>query len=154
MTVHSDKTVLPPPLGADSQLHKLIAVLASGAELSLTAEDGQEFALTSELRTVLTHAANALSEGQAVTLEPRRTRLSTQEAAELLGVSRPTVVKLLESGAIAFTKPGRHRRVQLEDLLHYQRQLRESRRIELDAMSNEAAEDDGYHRYNGFTTTR
>ncbi|WP_350355541.1 excisionase family DNA-binding protein [Mycobacterium malmoense] len=40
--------------------------------------------------------------------------LSTQEAADMPGVSRPTSVKLLESGEIAFTKPGRHRRVQLE----------------------------------------
>lgn len=75
-----------------------------------------------------------------MTLGPLRTLLSTQEAANLLGISRPTLVKLLESGEIAFTKPGRHRRVQLRDLLDYQRQLHERRRAELAAMTAEAAE--------------
>jgi excisionase family DNA binding protein len=93
-------------------------------ELSLVTPDGREFKLSGELRDVLAHASKALSAGHAVTVEPRQAVLSTQEAADLLGVSRPTLVKLLESGQIAFTKPGRHRRVQLEDLLAYQQRVR------------------------------
>ena len=80
--------------------------------------------------------------------------LSTQEAASLLGISRPTLVKLLESGKIPFTKPGRHRRVQLQHLLDYQRLQREHRREELVAMTTEAPDDDAYRSINGFIGTR
>ncbi|MES2170634.1 MAG: helix-turn-helix domain-containing protein [Actinomycetota bacterium] len=57
--------------------------------------------------------------------------LTTQEAADFLGVSRPTLVKLLESGAIAHEKRGRHRRVTLRDLVEYQQQFRVERRARL-----------------------
>lgn len=153
MTVPTDHTVLPPT-GAESDLGDLATALASGRQLSLIDEAGQPYLLTAELRTVLAQAIAALSAGQAVTLEPLRTLLSTQEAANLLGISRPTVVKLLESGEIPFTKPGRHRRIQLQHLLDYQRQLRGHRRDKLTAMTAEAADDDAYRTVNGFTGTR
>jgi excisionase family DNA binding protein len=154
MSVLADHTVLPPSSGDVAQLRSLVGILSGGVELSLVTPDGQTYKLSGELRNVLAHASMALSEGQAVTLEPRRAVLSTQEAADLLGVSRPTVVKLLESGDIEFTKPGRHRRVHLEDVLAYQQRIRERRRNELSAMSAEAAEEDGYRTVNGFTDTR
>jgi excisionase family DNA binding protein len=105
-----------------------------------------------QLRDVLAHATRVLSKGQA--LEPLDAVLSTQEAADELGVSRPTLVKLLESGEITFTKPGRHRRVQLKDLRDYQQRVRQRRREQLDAMEREAAEDNAYTTINGFTETR
>ena len=58
---------------------------------------------------------------------PSRARLTTQEAADFLGVSRPTLVKTLESGALAFEVVGRHRRVMLGDLVEYQDRLQRSR---------------------------
>ncbi len=124
MAVLTDHTVLPPDSGEGPQLGDLASVLRADVELSLVTPDGREFKLSGELRDVLAHASKALSAGHAVTVEPRQAVLSTQEAADLLGVSRPTLVKLLESGQIAFTKPGRHRRVQLEDLLAYQQRVR------------------------------
>ena len=60
--------------------------------------------------------------------------LSTSEAAQLLGVSRPTLVRLLESGEMPFGKPGRHRRVRLADLLAYQQRSRRGRAALLDQM--------------------
>jgi len=117
-------------------------------------ESGQAFHLTAELRNVVVRAVSALCAGEAVTLEPLRQLLSTQEAVNLLGISRPVLVKLLKSGEIGFTKPGRHRRVQLRDLLGYQRQLHERRRAELAGMTAEDAEDGAYRTINGFTETR
>ena len=153
MSILSDQTVLPPN-GGMPDLRELATALASDAEFSLVDESGQAFQLTAELRNVVVQAVSALCKDEAVTLEPLPTLLSTQEAANLLGISRPTLVKLLESGEIAFTKPGRHRRVQLRDLLDYQRQLHERRRAELAAMTAEAADDDAYRAINGFTETR
>lgn len=153
MSILPDQTVLPPS-GGTPDLRELATALASDADFSLVDGSGQTFHLTAELRHVVVRAVAALSEGEAVTLEPLRTLLSTQDAANLLGISRPTLVKLLESGEIAFTKPGRHRRVQLRHLLDYQRQLREHRRAELAAMTAEAAADDAYRTINGFTETR
>jgi excisionase family DNA binding protein len=153
MSTLADQTVLPPT-GEVSDLRELSAVLASDTELSLVDGSGRTFQLSVELRNVLAHAAGALSDGRAVTVEPLRTLLSTQEAANLLGISRPTLVKLLESGEIAFIKPGRHRRVELQHLLDYQRQLRTHRSEELATMATEAADDDAYRAINGFTGTR
>jgi len=153
MSVPTEHTVLPPT-GEAPDTSDLAGALARAHELHLVDESGRTFPLTAELRTILAQAVETLSAGQAVTLEPLRTLLSTQEAANLLGVSRPTLVKLLESGEIPYTKPGRHRRVQLQHLLGYQRLQREHRREELAAMTAEAADDDAYRSINGFTGTR
>lgn len=152
MTVVPEPTVFPPGSAEEPQLRHLADLLESDTELALLTSDGQTLPLTGQLRGVLAHASRVLSKGQA--LEPLDAVLSTQEAADAIGVSRPTLVKLLESGEIAFTKPGRHRRVQLKDLRDYQDRVRQRRREELDAMTQEAAEDDGYTTVNGFTETR
>ncbi|WP_346681914.1 helix-turn-helix domain-containing protein [Bifidobacterium pullorum] len=75
--------------------------------------------LTAELADVLVKVADQLSRGKAVFVAPRDTRLTTQEAADMLGMSRPTFVKLLEGGQIPFERVGRHRRVQLKDVEQY-----------------------------------
>ena len=84
---------------------------------------------------------NALAAGQGITVVPQGMTMTTQQAADFLGISRPTLVRLLETGEMPFEQPGRHRRVRLEDLIAYQsasrleRQgaLRELRRANLDA---------------------
>lgn len=73
---------------------------------------------------VLSQVAAAMKAGLAVTVAPQYLTLSTQEAADLLRISRTTLVRLLETGAIPFDKPSRHRKVRLDDLLEYRRQQR------------------------------
>ncbi len=65
------------------------------------------------------------SQGRPVSIVPVATELTTQAAAELLGCSRPHLVKLLEAGEIRFTKVGKHRRVRYEDLLNYKKEMKE-----------------------------
>ena len=75
--------------------------------------------LTPELADVLFKVADQLSRGKAIFVAPYDTKLTTQDAADYLGISRPTLVKLLEQGDIPFTRVGRQRRVMLSDLQHY-----------------------------------
>ncbi|MFD1046517.1 helix-turn-helix domain-containing protein [Kibdelosporangium lantanae] len=70
--------------------------------------------------------------------------LTTSEAAQVLGVSRPTLVRLLEAGEIPFEQPNRHRRVRLVDLLAYQERAQRARGAGLDEMVR-AGEEDGLY---------
>jgi excisionase family DNA binding protein len=76
----------------------------------------------------LVQVATAMAHGQGLTVIPQNALLTTQEAAELLGISRPTLVRLLEDHEIAYEQRGRHRRILLADLLAYQASMRRERR--------------------------
>ena len=101
---------------------------------TLPGPDGTRLELPGEVLEVLREVVAALSQGLAITVAPHHSVLSTSEAAQLLGVSRPTLVRLLESGEMPFGKPGRHRRVRLADLLAYQQRSRRGRAAMLDQM--------------------
>jgi excisionase family DNA binding protein len=82
-------------------------------------QPGEQVELPADVYRILHHVVDALQAGLAVTVAPTATTLTTQQAAELLGVSRPTVVKYLDSGQIQHTKAGSHRRVLLQDVLAF-----------------------------------
>jgi len=86
----------------------------------------------------------ALAHGLAITVAPVHTVLTTGQAAQLLGISRPTLVRLLESGEIPFEQPARHRRVRLADVLAYQERARRARAAGLDEMVR-SSEDAGLY---------
>lgn len=147
-----DHTVLPPT--NEAALSLIAEALERSDGASLVSSDGASIVLPPEVYEALRDVVAAMASGQAITLAPHRTVMTTQEAADLLNMSRPTLVRLLEAGEIPFTKPGRHRRVELADILAYQQRLRESRHEALDAMTKEAANDDSYAAVNAFIETR
>jgi excisionase family DNA binding protein len=83
----------------------------------LLGADGTRVPLPEPLYDALLKVAEALSQGLAVTVAPQHMTLSTYQAAEMLGMSRPTLVKLLEEGKLPYEtasdRPGAHRRVKL-----------------------------------------
>lgn len=147
-------TVLPP-IDRAAALSNVSAVIeANPDQLCLSSRSGAGVELPAEVVDALRQIVAAMSAGEAITIAAHSAVLTTQEAADLLGVSRPTLVHLLEDGKIPYTKPGRHRRVLLSALITYQEQSRGKRRELLDAMAREAADDDSYERVNGFVKTR
>ena len=70
----------------------------------------------------------AMSQGKPFSLVPIATEVTTQKAAEILGCSRPHLVKLLEEGEIEYTKIGKHRRVRYEDVMGYRKNLKKNQK--------------------------
>lgn len=116
-------TYLPP----DGDLVGEIELFLSrhvGVGTRLVSADGQTVDLPAEFFELLVQVASAMRDGLGVTVAPVHQTLSTQEAADLLGISRTTLVRLLEAGEIPFTQPSRHRKVSLIDLLEYRNRQR------------------------------
>ncbi|RMI09069.1 helix-turn-helix domain-containing protein [Cellulomonas triticagri] len=135
MTHMLERTVMPEP--DTTALSDVDAVLTVETHAYLVAPDGRRVELPSALFDVLSSVVRLMRQGKAVTVAPHDTVMTTQEAADFLGVSRPTVVKLLEDGVIPFTRPNRHRRVLLSDLVDYERRVRAERRVVLDALTRD-----------------
>lgn len=94
-----------------------------------------------ELHRVLLQVVEALQAGRAVTVAPQSLTLTTQQAADLLGVSRPTVVKLIEDGEIPCDRTGHRRKVLLRDVLDYRERRRAAQYDALMASSVDIDED-------------
>ena len=104
-----------------------------GKTARLTGFDGHNIEIPSDLVEALLLIVHQLQTGNGVSIAALRAEVTTAETADLLNVSRPFVIKLLESGAMPFRKVGTHRRVRLIDVLEY--------RDRQDAVANAALND-------------
>ncbi len=73
---------------------------------------------------LLAEILKVTGQGKPISIVPVATEITTQAAAEMLGCSRPHLVKLLESGKIPFTKVGKHRRIKYEDVVAYRKAMK------------------------------
>lgn len=111
---------------------ELAAILETKAQvqtLSVQDQSGETHSVNmpvSALR-MLVDVLTELGEGNTVKLVPIHAELTTQEAADLLNVSRPTLIKLLDDGEIPFHRSGNRRKVRFADLRHYQETLEKNR---------------------------
>ena len=90
---------------------------------------------------LLLAALGQLAQGNALTLIPRHASLTTQEAADLLNVSRPFLVKLLEAGQIPFARIGNRRKVLASDLFRYKSESDKRQSDAIDKLVEQAQED-------------
>ncbi len=109
-----------------------------------------ELPLPDAIFYVLERVAEVLARGDSVTVVPVGKELTTQQAADLLNVSRQYFVRLLVEGKIPFTKTGKHRRVRIEDVLSFKAKREAERRRKLDELARESQEtEDGYAELKG-----
>jgi excisionase family DNA binding protein len=140
-----ERTVLPPENPADLvRFARSLVDAEAPARAKLVGPDGSQLDIPAELYELLRDVVSALSQGMAISIAPHNTMLTTQEAADLLNISRPTLVRLLTDGEIPHTVRGRHRRVLLRDVLDYSERTRTERRSTLNEMAA-GAEDDGLY---------
>jgi excisionase family DNA binding protein len=120
-------------------LRKIKAKKASRT-LEIRPEGGVDVSVTvpREAFALFLEILGQMADGNAVTIVPVHAELTTQEAAELLNVSRPHLVELLESGKIPFRRVGTHRRVRASDLAVYQKQDEAERQEALNELAQEA----------------
>ncbi len=111
-----------------------------GQSPRLVGPNGDATELPAEIYELLVTVVGHLRAGNGVSIIPVHAELTTVEAAEILGVSRPHLIKQLEAGAIAFRKVGSHRRVRLADLLAYRDRQDAEARAALDELARQAEE--------------
>ncbi|MDD1428958.1 helix-turn-helix domain-containing protein [Dolichospermum sp. ST_sed9] len=100
-----------------------------GSQPKLVGADGQEISIPESVYQVLYQAVHALASGKIISIVIQDRELTTQKAADLLKVSRPHLIKLLDQGEIPCVRVGTHRRVRFDDLMKYKEQ-RDSKRRE------------------------
>lgn len=120
----------------------LDAGLAGPSFVRLLMEEPTErqIVLPREVARLLADMLAELANGNAVSVVPLQAELTTQQAADLLGVSRPFLIGILERGEIAHRMVGNRRRVPVADLLRYQEEQNERSRQAVSALTREAEE--------------
>ena len=124
----------------------LAACIGKGESACLRLHNGNEL-LQVPVKAIrlLVDILDAMARGDAVSLIPIHKELTTQEAANILNVSRPYLVKLIEAGEIPFHKNGVRRRVFFKDLMEYKQKRDQASMLLLDELTAEAQEFDvGY----------
>lgn len=137
------------PVMAPPDLHEELAELADAlrpdsAAARLLGANGVELALPEPVHQLLERIVEMLARGLAVTLVPVDKLLTTQQAANLLNVSRQYLIRLLEGGQLAFSKVGTHRRLKIEDVLKYKARRDSDRRTKLTELTQLTEEAGGY----------
>ena len=147
MEALSERAPVFPLDEEDQQLHRLSAALqqngatqTASTRAKLISPSGEEIEFPGSVYEVLVRVVREMDRGNGITVIPIHAELSTQQAADLLNVSRPYLVGLLKKGKIPFHKVGRHRRIRLDDLLAYKEERDKVRRRALRDMSREALE--------------
>jgi excisionase family DNA binding protein len=137
------ESTLPSPEEAalakisSQKLSGFIETNADTQSLSITGNDGVTHSVKMPVSALrfLVDVLTELGDGNTVKLVPIHAELTTQEGADLLNISRPTFVKLLDDGLIPFTYAGNRRKVKYVDVQEYKEKLETSRLSTLDKLS-------------------
>ena len=123
MTITTESKTYLPEEEVAGRFAELVTALEASSGAALTI-NGETIDLPPAVAEALLQVVDAMRRGLAVTVAPQDQRLTTQEAADMLGISRPTLVRMLEAGEIPFEKVRRHRRLFLTDVLEFRERQR------------------------------
>ena len=139
------KKPIPLPKSEQQQVQDLEKLLRRGVP-ALISPAGERIELPDTVAEVLRTAVGFMSHGQSVTLIPDNQAITTQRAADILGMSRPFFIKQLESGLMAHHRIGNQRRVYLRDVLEFAKKRDKERLAALDVLTRDALEAGLYER--------
>ncbi len=131
------------PESEEEQIRELSRMLQLGTP-ALVGSHNERLPLPDSVYQILKDVVRNMMAGRAITLVPQEQQLTTQSAANLLGFSRPHLIKLLNCNAIPFQKVGQHRRLRLEDVLAFQKKRDKERRSALDELARQELADGMY----------
>jgi excisionase family DNA binding protein len=148
--IDTPETVLrteSPEVDTLAELGQHLAAILNGTRTAhLLEPDGHTIELPDSALEALKLIVDALARGQSITLVPHDKELTTQAAAELLRVSRPHLIKLLEAGELPFHRVGTHRRIRIEDVFAYRDRRDQTRKTALDELARVSEELPGGYR--------
>lgn len=119
-------------------LREITKLLVKERRSTISGGSGKRLDVPRPLHELLLRALPEIEEGRKVTLVLEDREVTTQTAAEFLGVSRPFLVKLLEDGKIPYRKVGAHRRIAFKDLLSFAQHRRRTRKAALSELTRAA----------------
>lgn len=130
--------IVQPPKNKEelNEITELVKKISNMDKFIMTKADGEEIELPQVVSQVLYEIINILSQGGSMTIIPMDKELTTQQAADILNVSRPYFVKLLENDIIPYHKTGTHRKILMKDLIEYKNQISKKRKTKLSEMIN------------------
>ena len=116
------------------QLEELLNLFQAG-EARLVGPQGEEHLVPAPLYMLMRGLLNNLKRGEAVTVLPHDALLTTNQAAQILNVSRPYLYRLIEDQSVPVVNVGSHRRLRIHDVLQLREERRQGRRSALDELS-------------------
>jgi excisionase family DNA binding protein len=107
------------PEDEEREMYTRLAAMLAREPVEMVGADGERLALSPRTQQLVRNIVESLAADRVIFVSAMKKDLTTQQAADLLNVSRPYLIKLLEEGAIPYSKVGTHRRVQYGDLMAY-----------------------------------
>jgi len=135
MPVVTESTLGPTSISV-AEMDVLLRLASGEARAYVHEASGHQVDFPENLISVLTHIAKAMQQDDELLLMKRHRVLTTQEAADFVGVSRQYMVRLMDSGVIPCERTGKHRRVRLSDIVAYQQHRAAMGKAAMDSMTD------------------
>lgn len=136
-----------PKESEKQQLEQLYRMLIQDGTAALIGPDNSRIDIPSSIYDILVNVVETMQEGKAIAVVPLMEQLSTQAAADFLGISRQFLIRELERDKIPFHYAGSHRRLYFGDVLKYRHERMRDRRASIDRMAQEAQKSDYYDKF-------
>jgi excisionase family DNA binding protein len=146
MKTNHDHKISPTDVSPEI-LKQLDQILHEQRSAILIGPDGDRMVLPQALSDLFQYVVDAMKRKQVVVMLPEDEALTTQVAANFLGMSRPYILRLLNAGAMPFHRVGTHRRIMFSDVIEYQQKRNKERKAILDEMTSKLDNAGVYDRF-------